>query len=76
MSVPHFCGIDDANSRVSAIIDWKERQRKHYHAMGKENEQWDIICNFNVTGDSTNQSRAKIILSMREDIARKVHLLP
>ncbi|KAG1788991.1 hypothetical protein EV424DRAFT_1550437 [Suillus variegatus] len=55
-----------------SIIDWKERQRKHYHVMGKENKQWDIIRNFNVTGDSTNQSHAKTILSMREDIARKM----
>ncbi|KAG0691614.1 hypothetical protein DFH29DRAFT_884069 [Suillus ampliporus] len=54
-----------------SIIDWKERQCKHYHAMGKENEQWDIIRNYNVTGGNTNQSRAKTILSMREDIARK-----
>ncbi|KAG1836057.1 hypothetical protein DFJ58DRAFT_735269 [Suillus subalutaceus] len=54
------------------IIDWKERQRKHYHAMGKDDEEWDIIRNYNVTGGNTNQSRAKTILSMREDIARKL----
>ncbi|KAG1748857.1 uncharacterized protein EDB91DRAFT_1244668 [Suillus paluster] len=53
-------------------ISVKEHQRKHYHAMGKENEQWDIIRNYNITGDNTNQSRAKTILSMREDIARKL----
>lgn len=70
-----FCGVDDANSRVSAIIDWKERQCKHYHALGKDNEEWDIIRNYNVTGGNTNQSHAKTILSMREDIASKVHLL-
>ncbi|KAG1844542.1 hypothetical protein DFJ58DRAFT_844035 [Suillus subalutaceus] len=55
-----------------SIIDWKERQRKHYHAMGKDDEEWDIIRNYNVTGGNTNQSRAKTILSMREDIARKL----
>jgi hypothetical protein len=43
--------------------------------MGKDDEEWDIIRNYNVTGGNTNQSRAKTILSMREDIARKVHLL-
>ncbi|KAG1833601.1 hypothetical protein DFJ58DRAFT_847813 [Suillus subalutaceus] len=68
---PPFCGVYDANSRVSAIIDWKERQRKTY-AMGKDDEEWDIIRNYNVTGGNTNQSRAKTILSMREDIARKL----
>ncbi|KAG1792508.1 uncharacterized protein HD556DRAFT_1309322 [Suillus plorans] len=62
----------DANSRVSAIIDWKEHQHKHYHAMGKDDEEWDIIFNYNVTGSNTNQSRAKTISSMREDIARKL----
>ncbi|KAG1855015.1 hypothetical protein F4604DRAFT_1932455 [Suillus subluteus] len=40
--------------------------------MGKENEQWDTIRNYNVTGGNTNQSCAKTILSMREDIARKL----
>ncbi|KAG1745672.1 hypothetical protein EDB19DRAFT_1826667 [Suillus lakei] len=55
-----------------SIIDWKECQRKHYHAMGKDDEEWDIIRNYNVTGGNTNQSRAKTILSMREDIARKL----
>jgi hypothetical protein len=72
---PPFCVVDDANLRVSAIIDWKERQRKHYHALGKDNKEWDIIHNYNITGGNTNQSHAKTILSMREDIARKVHLL-
>ncbi|KAG1781381.1 hypothetical protein EV702DRAFT_1193561 [Suillus placidus] len=55
-----------------SIIDWKERQRKHYHALGKDNEEWDIIRNYNVTGGNTNQSHTKTILSMRGDIARKL----
>ncbi|KAG1859393.1 hypothetical protein C8R48DRAFT_774731 [Suillus tomentosus] len=69
---PHFRGVHDANSRVSAIIDWKECQRKHYHVMAKESEQWDTIRNYSITGGNTKQSRAKTILSMREDIARKL----
>ncbi|KAG1847085.1 hypothetical protein F4604DRAFT_1688201 [Suillus subluteus] len=56
----------------ATIIDWKECQHKHYHVMGKESEQWDTIHNYNVTGSNTNQSHAKTILSMREDIARKL----
>jgi hypothetical protein len=72
---PHFYCVNDTNSRVSAIVDWKERQRTHYHAMGKDDEQWDTIRNYSITGGNIDQSRAKTILSMREDIARKVHLL-
>ncbi|KAG2075015.1 hypothetical protein BDR04DRAFT_1115053 [Suillus decipiens] len=40
--------------------------------MAKESEQWDTICNYSITGGNTKQSRAKTILSMREDIARKL----
>jgi hypothetical protein len=43
--------------------------------MGKDDEQWDTIRNYSITGGNIDQSRAKTILSMREDIARKVHLL-
>ncbi|KAG1852301.1 hypothetical protein DFJ58DRAFT_841949 [Suillus subalutaceus] len=70
----HQCWFMDNNPRKDkeSIIDWKERQCKHYHAMGKDDEEWDIIHNYNVTGGNTNQSRAKTILSMREDIARKL----
>ncbi|KAG1853120.1 hypothetical protein F4604DRAFT_1933415 [Suillus subluteus] len=70
----HQCWFMDNHPRKDkeSIIDWKECQRKHYHALGKDNEEWDIICNYNVTGGNTNQSRAKTILSMREDIARKL----
>ncbi|KAG1764473.1 hypothetical protein EV702DRAFT_1051341, partial [Suillus placidus] len=60
------------NMMLTRESHWKERQRKHYHALGKDNEEWDIIHNYNVTGGNTNQSRAKTILSMREDIARKL----
>ncbi|KAG1835897.1 hypothetical protein DFJ58DRAFT_735409 [Suillus subalutaceus] len=35
-----------------SIIDWKERQRKHYHAMGKDDEEWDIIRNYNLSAYS------------------------
>ncbi|KAG1876141.1 hypothetical protein C8R48DRAFT_669336 [Suillus tomentosus] len=55
-----------------SIVDWKERQRTHYHAMGKDDEQWDTIRNYSITGGNIDQSRAKTILSMREDIARKL----
>ncbi|KAG1874039.1 hypothetical protein C8R48DRAFT_669671 [Suillus tomentosus] len=54
------------------IVDWKERQCTHYHAMGKDDEQWDTIRNYSITGGNIDQSRAKTILSMREDIARKL----
>ncbi|KAG1809556.1 hypothetical protein EV424DRAFT_1542978 [Suillus variegatus] len=70
----HQCWFMDNHPRKDkeSIIDWKERQCKHYHALGKDNEEWDIIRNYNVTGGNTNQSHAKTILSMREDIASKL----
>ncbi|KAG2092924.1 uncharacterized protein F5147DRAFT_779487 [Suillus discolor] len=70
----HQCWFMDNNLHKDkeSIIDWKERQCKHYHAMGKEDGQWDTIHDYNITGGNTNQSRAKTILSMREDIARKL----
>ncbi|KAG1863186.1 hypothetical protein DFJ58DRAFT_725085 [Suillus subalutaceus] len=73
----HQCWFMDNHPRKdkASIVDWKEHQCKHYHVMGKENEQWNTICNYNVTGGNTNQSRTKTILLMREDIARKAHLL-
>ncbi|KAG2158538.1 uncharacterized protein EDB93DRAFT_1100220 [Suillus bovinus] len=69
---PRFYCVNGTNSRVSAIVDWKERQRTHYHVMGKDNEQWDTIRKYSITGGNIDQSRAKTILSMREDIARKL----
>ncbi|KAG2079723.1 uncharacterized protein F5147DRAFT_784806 [Suillus discolor] len=68
----HWFMDNNPRKDKESIVDWKERQRKHYHAMGKEDGQWDTIRNYNITGGNTNQSRAKTILSMREDIARRL----
>ncbi|KAG2110410.1 uncharacterized protein F5147DRAFT_652020, partial [Suillus discolor] len=70
----HQCWFMDNHSHEDkeSIVDWKEHQCKHYHAMAKESEQWDTIRNYSITGGNTKQSRAKTILSMREDIARKL----
>ncbi|KAG2086314.1 uncharacterized protein F5147DRAFT_659235 [Suillus discolor] len=70
----HQCWFMDNNpcKDKESIVDWKERQCTHYHAMGKDNKQWDTIRNYSITGGNIDQSRAKTILSMREDIARKL----
>ncbi|KAG2159208.1 uncharacterized protein EDB93DRAFT_1099618 [Suillus bovinus] len=70
----HQCWFMDNNpcDNKESIVDWKERQHTHYHAMGKDNEQWDTIRKYSITGSNIDQLRAKTILSMREDIARKL----
>ncbi|KAG1895951.1 uncharacterized protein F5891DRAFT_1193572 [Suillus fuscotomentosus] len=68
----HWFMDNNPHEDKESIVDWKEHQHTHYHAMGKDDEQWDTIRNYSITGGNIDQSRAKTILSMREDIARKL----